>query len=378
MESRIMNRLGIDMPLLGMGLMRLPLNDDGSIDEPQSLEMVDTMYRAGVRYFDTAYIYIGGESERFVKKSLVDRYPRDSFCVASKLPLDYVKSPDDNSRIFNESISRMGVDYIDFYLLHGINYEAWRHAVDMKSDVFQRSLKEKGLVRHIGFSFHGSPEDLEKILSEQPDWDFIQLQINYYDWYTDTAKRLYEIVSGRGIPVIVMEPVRGGALANVGDDVHGLFAANRPGQTDVSWAMRWIGSLPGVNVVLSGISTLDMAKENVGYYSPLEPVTEDDIKVIEKAVNIIQSRPFIPCTGCKYCSECPQEIDIASIFRASNAYTRLHDKGGALWRYFQFVPEEHRATACIGCRLCVDRCPQSIDIPAELAKCHELLTSLRG
>ncbi|MBE6753999.1 MAG: hypothetical protein E7559_06600, partial [Ruminococcaceae bacterium] len=221
MEIRAMKKLGIDMPLLGMGLMRLPMKD-GVVDDELAIPMLDKMYAAGTRYFDTAYVYMNGESEKFAKRALTDRYPRDQFCITSKLPCHMVKCPEDAERIFSESCQRMGVDYIDFYLLHGINYKGWLSIKESGADVFQRQLKKDGRIRYAGFSFHGSPDDLRSILAEQPDWDFIQLQVNYYDWYAYDAKEIYDIVTGHGIPLIIMEPVRGGGLCDLGDDVKAM------------------------------------------------------------------------------------------------------------------------------------------------------------
>ncbi len=377
METREMKKLGISMPLLGMGLMRLPMKGD-VIDEEQSLQMVKEMYDAGVRYFDTAYVYIGGESEKFAKIALTDRYPRDSFFITSKLPLNMVKTPEDNERIFSESCERMGVDYIDFYLLHGIDYNGWQTAVKMGSDKFQRKLKEDGRIRYAGFSFHGSPDDLRNILKEQPDWDFIQLQINYYDWYTSTAKELYEIVAEREIPCIVMEPVRGSALHELGDDVRKLFTDHDPDASNVEWAMRWVGSRPGINVVLSGVSTIEHVRENVRFYDPLVPMTDEEEGVVQNVVELIKSRPFIPCTGCRYCMPCPMGVGIPRIFSAVNDYTRLYDKGKALWIYYESMPEANRVSSCVECGACVTKCPQHIDIPAELKRCDALLERLHS
>lgn len=377
METRQMKKLGIDMPLLGMGLMRLPMKGD-VVDDEIAIEMVDRMYKAGVRYFDTAYVYMNGESERFAKRALTDRYPRDSFFITSKLPVEKATDAAAGEAVFNESCRRLGVDYIDFYLLHGINLGGWHKFKENGCAELQRRLKAEGRIRYAGFSFHGSPDDLRGILAEQPDWDFIQLQVNYYDWYTDTAKELYEIVTSRGIPLIIMEPVRGGGLVNLGDDVSEMFRNARPGSTNAGWAMRWIGSQPGVNVVLSGVSTLEQVDENVKVYAPLEKISDEEETVIKKVVETLTARPYIPCTGCRYCGGCPQEVSIPSIFSAANELTRLNDAGKAMWQYFQATGEEHRATACVGCGYCVTQCPQGIDIPSELQRVHKMLTALKG
>ena len=376
MEKRKMSTTGIDMPLLGMGLMRMPTLDDGNIDEAQSLAMVDRMYGAGVRYFDTAYVYMGGESEKFAKRALVNRYPRESFYLATKLPGNRVKEEGDNEKLFSESCARMGVDYVDFYLLHGIDYDGWTYMKKMGCVDFQQRLKDEGRIKYAGFSFHGPVEDLNHILAEKSDWDFIQLMINYLDWYTDTAKELYEIVSNKNIPIVVMEPVRGGALANPGKDVSAVLEAARPEDSAARWAMRWVGGLPGVNVVLSGVSELYMAEDNAEVYSPLEPISDAEEDVIKSAVEIIQSRPAVKCTGCRYCCPCPAGVDIPAIFEASNAITRLYNEGHAKWMYTTMLKPEQLADRCIKCGECVPKCPQFIDIPAELEKCHGIISKV--
>ena len=371
METRSMKKIGLDMPLLGMGLMRLPMKD-GEIDLEHGIRMVDAMYSAGVRYFDTAYVYGDGQSERFAKAALTDRYPRDQFCIATKLPLGDEQLAR-KEEIFAESCSRLGVDYVDFYLLHAMNAKRWEAVKSCGADMFQRRLKEEGKVRYIGFSFHDSPEALRTILADQPDWDFVQIQLNYLDWYRDGADELYGILSEYGIPIIVMEPVRGSHLIELGDDVRKVFTESDPDASNARWAMRWVASLPNVNVILSGVSNIEQAEENAGMFSPLVPVSEEEQQVIKKVVDIIVSRPHVPCTGCNYCKDCPVGIPIPSIFRAANLYTQLDQKDGWLGAYVNQVGAEHQATACLNCQACVEQCPQHIDVPARLAESHELL-----
>lgn len=377
METRIMNRLDLDMPLLGMGLMRLPMKDD-VIDEEQSIRMVDAFYNAGVRYFDTAYVYgKEGASERFVKAGLTSRYAREDFYLASKMPL-FGDTYERRDAIFAESCERMGVDYIDFYLLHALNAERWEKVKATGVDIWQRQLKAEGKIRYCGFSFHDSPEALRKILSDRPDWDFVQIQFNYYDWYNDCAKELYDILSERGIPIVVMEPVRGGGLVELGADVREIFEKAEPGSTNARWAMRWVGSHPAVNVVLSGVSTIEQAEENCRVFAPLVPLSDAEEATVKQVLDTINSRPSIPCTGCKYCSECPMNIPIHAIFNAANAYTQMYNSGLPIWRYFTEIDESRRATACIGCRACVEKCPQHIEIPEQLQSCHELFMRLKA
>lgn len=370
MEKRLMKKLGIEMPLLGMGLMRLPMKD-GKIDEQQSIDMVDTMYNAGVRYFDTAYVYIEGESERFAKRALVERYERSEFCLATKLPMFKVNAEADCRTLFDEQLERTGAGYFDFYLLHALNGDSWEKAKKFRAHEFQHEMKKQGLIRYAGFSFHGSPDELRTIVAEG-EWDFAQLQINYYDWYDNTARELYEILRDNGIPCIVMEPVRGGGLVRLGDGEDVLRAAN-PDLTPAGWAMRWIGSRPDVNVVLSGVSTIEMAQENINYYAPLVPFTDEEEETVKKVVEVINSRPFVPCTGCRYCMDCPNGVNIPVCFEAVNSITKYLDKGEAHWHYFGRLKDAERADSCIGCGVCVSQCPQRIDIPAELARARQIL-----
>jgi len=375
METRLMKTIGLDMPILGMGLMRLPMKD-GEIDQEHAIRMVDTFYNAGVRYFDTAYVYGDGQSERFAKAALTDRYSRDSFYLATKIP----PSEDLLSRkeeIFATSCERMGVDYIDFYLLHALNSSRWETAKKFGADKWQRQLKAEGKVKYIGFSFHDSPEALRSILNDQPDWDFVQIQFNYLDWYSDCAEELYNILAERNIPIVVMEPVRGGSLVELGDDVRQILLEADPKASNAEWAMRWVASHPAVNVILSGVSNIEQAEENARLFSPLVPLDDRHEQAIRKVVDTVMSRPHVPCTGCNYCKDCPMGIPIPRIFRAANAYTRLYISDWQTNFYFSQTAEENRATACIGCRACVDQCPQKIDVPTELAKCHDILCQIR-
>jgi len=370
-----MKKLGIDMPLLGMGLMRLPMKD-GEIDLEHGIRMVDAMYNAGVRYFDTAYVYGDGQSERFAKAALTDRYPREEFCIATKLPLGD-EQLSRKEEIFEESCRRLGVDYVDFYLLHAMGAKRWEKVKEYGADVYQRKLKEEGKVRYIGFSFHDSADALRAILADQPDWDFVQIQLNYLDWYRDDADELYSILSEHNIPIVVMEPVRGSHLIELGDDVRDVFTAVNPDDTNARWAMRWVASLPNVNVILSGVSNIGQAEENAGMFSPLVPLSDKEQEAIKKVVDIIVSRPHVPCTGCNYCKDCPMGIAIPSIFRAANLHTQLDQRDWWLGAYFSEENADRLATACINCQACVEQCPQHIDVPARLAECHELLCSLK-
>ena len=261
-----------DMPKLGFGMMRLP-EKDGEIDIPQVCNMVDAYMERGMNYFDTAYMYCGGKSERAVKEALVKRYPRDAFKLATKLPQWMMNSIDDRDRIFNDQLERTGAGYFDFYLLHsvedGSNYDGY-----LKYDCFNWGVQKKaeGKIKHFGFSFHGSPELLDKVLAEHPEVEFVQIQLNYADWGNPIVRsgELYQVLRKYDMPILVMEPVKGGMLANVSSEVASMFESVRPGASAASWALRFAASLEGVVTVLSGMSTEEQMQDNLHTFSRLE------------------------------------------------------------------------------------------------------------
>ena len=294
--------MGIDfnkMSKLGFGLMRLP-EKDGEIDIERVKTMVDKYMNAGLNYFDTAYVYHGGKSEVAAREAVVKRYPRESFMLATKLPAWEIKQESDIERIFSEQCERAGVDYFDFYLLHSIedgsNYDTY-----VKYDCFNWGLKKKeeGRIKHIGFSYHGSPELLEKIVDAHPEMEFVQIQLNYLDRTNPVVQKLYDILHKRNIPIIIMEPVRGGMLANMAPELEAKFKAKRPNDSVASWALRYVASLEGVMTVLSGMSTEEQMEDNIKTFSNFEPVTDDEMKIIDEVTDEILRIPQIGCTACK-------------------------------------------------------------------------------
>ena len=353
------------MPKLGFGLMRLP-EKDGAIDLDTVCGMVDKYMAAGLNYFDTAYVYHGGRSEVAARECVVKRYPRGSFYLATKLPAWQIKTAGDRDRIFNEQCERAGVDYFDFYLLHSIeeggNYDTYE-----KFDCFRWGLQKKheGKIRHFGFSFHGSPALLEKLLDDHPEVEFVQIQLNYSDWDNPViaSGRLYEILHERGIPIVVMEPVKGGSLANPVPGVQELFSAARPGASAASWALRFVGSLPGVMTILSGMSNDAQVTDNIATFTNFEPLSENEQAVIKQAREIMLGTPTIGCTACRYCCDgCPQGIMIPDIFSLVNT-VRVYKEG---WRannyYNSHIAPASRASDCIACGQCEGVCPQHLPI----------------
>lgn len=363
-----------ELTCLGMGNMRLPQKDD-KIDYEQAEAMIDYLYAEGVNYYDTAYFYHGGESEVFLNKALVSRYPRDSYYLADKLPVGMIEEEEQIQTIFDTQMERLGVDVVDYHLLHALNKNNWEKAKRLGIDRFQRDLKEKGIVRHIGFSFHDTPEVLEQILNEG-EWDFVQLQINYLDWYKYDAKKLYESCEKRDLPIIVMEPIRGGSLATLHNDLETIFNEARPDASLASWALRWVNDLPLVKVILSGMSEMAHCTDNVATFRANEALTEADQAVIERVMETLEQLPTVPCTDCKYCNECPMSIDIPGLFTKYNNYLTFGQEWQLTGAYLGKTDPAVQANVCIACGVCEAACPQRIPIIQEIARIHELATNL--
>ncbi len=369
--------LGHDTPKLGFGLMRLPKAEDGSIDVPQVCDMVDCFLDAGLTYFDTAYVYTG--SEEATRKALVERHARDSYTLCSKANA-WLGNPtaDEVKRQFETSLQRLGTDYLDYYLLHAIQ--------DNNNDIYDqyqlwdwvRGLKERGVIRHWGFSFHAGPERLERLLTENPDIDFIQLQVNYADWNDDAnvaSRRNVEVATAHGVPFTVMEPVKGGILANPPRVVRDIFDAAGNGLSYPSWAIRFVASIPGVLTVLSGMSTLEQVQDNVSYMRNFQPLTAAEQDVVARAMAALDSVEQIKCTACHYCCEgCPMQIPIPDFFAAMNRKLVFENEADAKARYERTKKNAGvGADECIGCGQCEGACPQGLPIIDLLAQTAEAL-----
>ncbi len=356
---------------LGFGLMRLPLTDPEdktSIDMEQTKQMVDTFLERGFTYFDTAWMYCGFASERATREALVQRHPRDSFTLATKLHIAYVESEADRNRIFEEQRQKTGVDYFDYYLLHSItadNYEKY-----LRFDCFNwiQEKKRQGLVKHIGFSFHATADLLDRILTEHPEMEFVQLQINYLDWDSDSiqSRQCYEVARRHGKSIIVMEPVKGGTLAALPADAEAGLRALHPDWSPASWAVRFVAGLPGVFMVLSGMSNMPQLLDNTGYMTDPQPLNGTELAALRRTVAILDSQTAIPCTGCEYCVDgCPMNIPIPRYFSLYNA--DLQEVEGKDWlpqeAYYEGLAAEYgKASDCIACGHCQQVCPQHLDI----------------
>lgn len=356
--------------LLGFGAMRLPrLREEGQeIDSAKAFAMVDYAIAHGVNYFDTAYVYHEGMSETFLGMAL-SKHPRDSYNIATKMPLWILEERDEVRRIFNEQLIRCGVEYFDYYLLHNLNAQSLEKAKELEIYEQLNEFKKGGLIRKLGFSFHDKPQVLEEVVALH-DWDFAQIQLNYLDWEEQDAKAQYEILHSRGIPVVVMEPVRGGTLSALCDESIKILRDANPDATAASWAMRFAGSLPGVLTVLSGMTEPEQVRDNVATFSPLVPLSDDERAVLDRALAVYRAAGAVPCTACRYCMDCPSGVDIPKVFgiynRFLSGYKGLTNNVGNNFIFgveYKVLGEEKQPHNCTQCGICATHCPQALDIP---------------
>lgn len=366
----------INMTKLGMGMMRLPLldeNDFKSVDYEQVNKMVDEYMDEGFNHFDTAYIYHEGVSEDVFKKCVVERYPRESFKIATKLPLFVITEESQLEPLFKDQLKKCGVDYFDYYMLHnvsGFTETAWKN-VDLYS--FIQKKKEEGYIKHIGLSTHGNAEFLEEILVEHPELEFVLLQINYLDWEDEgiESKKCLEVARKYNKLVMIMEPYKGGFLADVPDEAEKIMKDYNPDKSVVSWAMRFVANLDDICVVLTGASNLKQLKDNISEFKNADPLNDEELDILKKVSEIINSIITVDCTKCRYCVDsCSSEIDIAKIFDLYNKHKMLDTDewtqlGNAYLNYSK-LPGVGIASDCIECDLCIEECPQEINIPKVL------------
>ena len=364
------------MKKLGFGLMRLPQVDPedwySAILAEDFKKMADAFIKKGFTYFDTAYIYNGGNSEKAFREAVVRRYPREAYTICDKLPMMVFKKEEDMAPIFAEMLANCGVSYFDYLWLHAITGPNYEKAKKFHSFEYLSKLKEEGKARHIGFSFHGTPELLDEVLTAHPEAEYVQLQINYLDWEDPTvqSRKCYEICVKHGKKVIVMEPVKGGALANVPKEAEDLFRGADPAASAASWAIRFAASLDNVMVVLSGMSSQEQLEDNTAYMEHFRPLSPEQRGMVMKAGEIIRKNIAIPCTACRYCIPvCPKQICIPDYFSIYNTIRRFGDKAGNdVINYYNNLTQMHGApTDCIKCGQCEQRCPQHLPIRKNLA-----------
>lgn len=362
MEKRILGGIQEAVSLLGFGAMRFPLIEEGSkeVDRVRANEMLDYAIAHGVNYFDTAYPYHETKSENILGEFL-KKHPRDSYFLADKLPIWLVKSEADVERLFDEQREKCQVEYFDFYLVHALDAERleWMNKLHIYENLLEK--KREGKIRYLGFSFHDKPAVLQQIL-EGRDWDFAQIQLNYLDWELQDAAAQYDILEKAGIPCVVMEPVRGGALATLCDEAKQIFRESRPDKSAASWAIRYAASLPNVLTLLSGMSNMEQVEDNIKTLAEFEPLTEEDRIQIEKALQAYRKSGTISCTGCRYCMDCPAGVDIPKVISIYNTYCINKHTFGFDTTY-RLMGEEHQAHQCVRCGACMEHCPQNLQIP---------------
>ena len=364
--------LGEETKKLGFGLMRLPKLDDGAIDLEQVKQMVDLFMSKGFTYFDTAWAYPG--SEDAIRQALVERYPRDKFTLATKnAAWINCKTREDAIAQFETSLKQTGAGYFDFYLLHNLGEMRTEFFDRFKMWDFVAQKKREGLIKHVGFSFHSTPKELDEILTAHPEAEFVQLQINWADWDNPAiqSRGCYEVARKHGKPVVIMEPIKGGMLANPPEEVAAVFKAANAEASLASWAVRFAASLDGVITVLSGMSTLDQMRDNVSYMENFTRLSDAERVTVAEAQKILAGIPIIPCTVCNYCAKvCPQNIGISGAFTAYNVLTLYKDKAFAENQYRWLVAGHGKqfASACVKCGACERVCPQHLPIRANLVK----------
>lgn len=362
------------MKKLGFGMMRLPLQnpaDNTSVDMQHACRMVDRFLEQGFTYFDTAYLYHGFQSEIFVREALTKRHPRDSYLLADKMSVIFLKEEGDQERIFNEQLRKCGVDYFDYYLVHNLGLKHYAIAQKFDTFAFAAQKKAEGKIRSLGISYHDSAELLDQILTEHPEVEFVQLQINYLDWEDKgiQSRACYEVAVKHGKPVIVMEPIKGGTLAELPEAAEAKLRAVHPDWTPASWAIRYAAGLDQVMLVLSGMSDFDQLEENLATMDDFVPLNEAEHTLIREIADDIHTAIAIPCTSCRYCTDgCPKQIDIPTCFALYNAEKQALNKGFSTQNtyYNNHILRSGKASDCIGCGQCEKACPQHIGIIAAL------------
>ena len=362
---------------LGFGLMRLPKDKQGQIKLDEVQRMVDSYMERGFNYFDTAYVYEG--SEEAIRQTLVEKYPRDVYTLADKLPAWKLTCQEDVERIFQESLNRTGVDYFDFYLLHSVEKSHYPTYEKYQCFDFIQEMKKQGKIKYMGFSFHDDADFLDKVLTEHPEIDFVQLQLNYLDWENGViqSRRNYEVARKHHKPIVVMEPIKGGTLASFSDDIERIYKDYAPQKSIASWALRYVASLDGVMTILSGMSNAQQMNDNLDTMTHFEKINNEEAKLIKQVTDQVLSYPTIPCTKCRYCTPgCPMHIQIPDLFTAYNS-AKMYGENRRYDTYYKdhSTGDYQPAKACIACGQCESVCPQHLEIISLLKEVSEVFDS---
>ena len=368
-DRRMIPQFGCEISRLGYGGMRFPKNGD-EVDVEEAVKLLRKAYDMGVNYFDTAVVYHKGGSEKIFGKAF-EIYDRSSYYLADKMSIWVCKDEQEMKDLFERQLKTLKTDYIDFYLVHSLNRNHYQKVKEFHCVEFLQEMKRQGKIKHLGFSFHDTYPVFTQILNDY-DWDFVQIQLNYLDWQNQGAEQLYRELEKRNLPCMVMEPVRGGYLATLDEQRAKPFLEMEPNRSIASWAIRWVESLPQVTVVLSGMSDMAQLEDNVAMMTNFEPMNEKELEAVAKVVEEIRKVNDIPCTGCRYCMDCPMGVDIPEIFAI---YSRLKIFGkdkSFVEDYKEVMENGNGAEHCIGCQQCMNHCPQSIEIPDKLAMIHRL------
>lgn len=362
-DRRMIPALGKEISRLGYGGMRFPKNGD-EVDMDAAVQLLRKAYEMGINYFDTAMVYHKGESEKIFGKAF-EPYPRDSYLIADKMSIWLCSDEEDMKARFYNQLKTLKTDYIDFYLVHSLNRNHYKKVKDLHCVEFLQQMKQEGKIKHLGFSFHDTYQVFTQILNDYT-WDFVQIQLNYLDWHNQGAEQLYRELERRNLPVMVMEPVRGGYLATIDSERAKPFLELEPQRSIASWAIRWVESLPQVAVVLSGMSDLQQLKDNVATMTHFEPMNEQELAAIDRVVEEIRKVNEIPCTGCRYCMDCPMGVDIPEIFSIYSQYKIFGKEKAFVQDYEEVVEHGNGAEHCVRCMACTTKCPQMIAIPDKL------------
>lgn len=362
-DRRMIPALGKEISRLGYGGMRFPKNGD-EVDVDAAVQLLRKAYEMGINYFDTAMVYHKGESEKIFGKAF-EPYPRDSYLIADKMSIWLCSDEEDMKARFYNQLKTLKTDYIDFYLVHSLNRNHYKNVKDLHCVEFLQQMKQEGKIKHLGFSFHDTYQVFTQILNDYT-WDFVQIQLNYLDWHNQGAEQLYRELERRNLPVMVMEPVRGGYLATIDSERAKPFLELEPQRSIASWAIRWVESLPQVAVVLSGMSDLQQLEDNVATMTHFEPMNEQELAAIDRVVEEIRKVNEIPCTGCRYCMDCPMGVDIPEIFSIYSQYKIFGKEKAFVQDYEEVVEHGNGAEHCVRCMACTTKCPQMIAIPDKL------------